>query len=69
MYFVLSYLNTKPFPLKKKNVYKYLFTYIYIKPEKLAGLPRDRTSGRMLVLQEFIQFLFEHGYRGTHSGI
>ena len=29
---------------------------------------RNRASGRMLILQEFIHFPFEHVYnRGTHS--
>ena len=66
-HFILSYFNTKPHQLKraKKN-----YTYIYLhitKPYKFVGLPRDRASRRMLVFQEFLQFPFENGNRGTHS--
>lgn len=29
----------------------------------------DRASGRILMLQEFLQIPFERGYRGTRYGI
>ena len=50
---------------KSKKIYTNIYLYI-IKPYKFAGLPRDCASGRMLVFQEFLQFPFEHGNRGTH---
>ena len=41
--------------------------YLHTKSYKFAGLPGDRASGRMLVFQQFLQFPFENGDRGTHS--
>ena len=48
--FILSYLNTKPYQLKKKRETIQMSIYIYIKSYNFAGLPRDRASGRMLIL-------------------
>ena len=49
-HFILSYLNTKPYQLKKKRETIQMSIYIYIKSYNFAGLPRDRASGRMLIL-------------------
>ena len=49
-YFILSYFNTKPYQLKKKRETIQMSIYIYIKSFNFAGLPRDRASGRMLIL-------------------
>ena len=57
--------NTKPYQLKKQTIQ--ISIYIFMKSKKYAGLLRDRASGRMLILQEFLQFPFEHGNRGTPS--
>ena len=50
IHFILSYLNTKPYQLKKKRETIQMSVYIYIKSYNFAGLPRDRASGRMLIL-------------------
>ena len=50
IYFILSYLNTKPYQLKKKRETIQMSICIYIKSYNFAGLPRDRASGRMLIL-------------------
>ena len=49
-HFILSYLNTKPYQLKKKRESIQMSIYIYTKSYNFAGLPRDRASGRMLIL-------------------
>ena len=50
IFFILSYLNTKPYQLKKKRETIQMSIYIYIKSYNFAGLPRDRALGRMLIL-------------------
>ena len=49
-FFILSYFNTKLYQLKKKRETIQMSFYIYIKSYNFAGLPRDRASGRMLIL-------------------
>ena len=48
--FILSYFNTKPYQLKKKRETIQMSIYTHIKSYNFAGLPRDRASGRMLIL-------------------
>ena len=50
IFFILSYFNTKPYQLKKKRETIQMSIYIYVKSYNFAGLPRDRASGRMLIL-------------------
>ena len=67
-HFILSYLNTKTLfgdKRKRKTIAIPIDIYLHIRSYKFAGLPRDRALGRMLILQEFLQFPSEYDNRAT----